>query len=112
MSLSIQLDHSDDARQFRLNHELMPVLVRARERKSGSENDEKFVYLPTVDVRYFASIELGSAGGRRPEFDRFIFTSRTKTIEWKKILFDFFLTSICHACLLASLSYGQNKKIL
>jgi hypothetical protein len=28
--------------------------------------------LPTVDARYFASIEFASGGGRRPEFVRFI----------------------------------------
>jgi hypothetical protein len=28
--------------------------------------------LPTVDVKYLASIEFGSGGGRRPEFVRFI----------------------------------------
>jgi hypothetical protein len=30
------------------------------------------VHLPTVDVKYLASMEFGSGGGRRPEFVRFI----------------------------------------
>jgi hypothetical protein len=32
----------------------------------------KEVHLPTVDVKYFVSIEFGSAAGRRPEFVRFM----------------------------------------
>ena len=32
----------------------------------------KEVHLPTVDVKYLASMEFASGGGRRPEFVRFI----------------------------------------
>lgn len=73
--------------------------------------------LPTVDVRYFASIEFGSAGGRRPELDRLILTEKQASLYVKVVLYSEFFsssttaTNIHHSCLLASLSYGQNKTV-
>jgi len=51
--------------------------------------------LPTVDVKYFDSIEFGSGGGRRPEFVRFIL--RIKRRLNVEILFYNYLPFMSHS---------------